>query len=73
MPDLEQYLKMNYSVLLTWDGKDWIARNPELPGCIADGKTEQKALASLAICRKLWLKSRWATGNKIPLPTLEQE
>lgn len=69
MPDVEYYLKMHYRIVLEWDGEDWIARNPELPGCVADGKTEQLALVALSISRKLWIESRLATGLEIPLPS----
>ena len=62
----------HYSIALTWTGEDWIARNPELPGCIADGNTIGKALASLRISRKLWVESRLATGLEIPAPILEK-
>lgn len=68
MPDFE-----HYSIALKWERKDWIARNPELSGCIADGKTPSRALASLKITRKLWIESRLATGLKISLPTFEKE
>ena len=68
MPDFE-----HYSVALRWDGEDWIARNPELPGCIADGKTPTEALASLEISRKLWIESSLATGLEVPAPVFEEE
>lgn len=67
MLDLE-----HYSVALKWDGNDWIARNPELPGCTADGKTITEALASLEISRKLWIESSLATGLEVPAPALEE-
>lgn len=73
MPDLEQYLKMHYRIELEWDGEAWIAKNPELRGCIADGETEVEAVASLKISRKLWLESRLATNLEIPLPASAQE
>ena len=68
MPDYD-----HYSIALRWDGEDWIVRNPELPGCIADGKTAKKAMASLKITRKLWIESRLAADLKIPSPTFEKE
>ena len=73
MLDLEQYLEKHYRIDLQWDGEDWIAKNPELYGCIADGKTVQEAVESLAISRKLWLESRLATNLEIPLPASAQE
>src|SRR5579863_3777075 len=40
----------------------WIAKHPELPGCVADGKTPREALSSLDTARKLWIESRRAAG-----------
>jgi predicted RNase H-like HicB family nuclease len=34
----------------------WVARHPELPGCIAQGDTPAQALTSLAEARELYLK-----------------
>jgi predicted RNase H-like HicB family nuclease len=72
MPDLKHYLEMHYSISLTWDGDSWIARNPELHGCIADGRTVKEALASLKISRRLWLESSLACNLEVPLPIEEE-
>ena len=72
MPDLEQYLKMHYRIVLEWDGEAWIAKNPELRGCIADGETEEKAVASLKISRELWIECSLANGIEVPLPASAQ-
>jgi len=34
----------------------WVARNPDLPGCIADGPSPEEALANLALVRILYLE-----------------
>ena len=68
MPDLKHYLDLHYKVELEWEEDTWIARNPELHGCIADGRTEVEAIESLRICRRLWIESRLATGKSAPEP-----
>ena len=32
----------------------WVARNPDLPGCIADGETPEEAVRNLRISRMLY-------------------
>jgi len=62
-------MKKNYRVALQYDPDGyWIAEHPELPGCKADGETEQEALSSLAISRELWIESCLATGHDVPEP-----
>ncbi len=69
MHDLAYYLNQHYRVTLDYDPEGyWDARNPELPGCRADGATEQEALLSLSISRELWIESRLSVGLFIPEP-----
>ena len=64
----------NYRIDLQYDSEGyWIAKHPELPGCIADGKTVQEALSSLGISRELWIESRLVTGLEIPEPQIASE
>jgi predicted RNase H-like HicB family nuclease len=69
MKDAEKFMNKNYRVALQYDPDGyWIAENPELPGCKADGETAQEALSSLEVSRELWIESRMATGLEIPEP-----
>jgi len=69
MRDAEKRMKKNYRVALQYDPDGyWIAEHPELPGCKADGETEQEALSSLEISRNLWIESRIACGHEVPAP-----
>jgi predicted RNase H-like HicB family nuclease len=52
-----------YSTALRWDEEGWIARYPELPGCTASGRTAGKAMAALAVSRKLWIKTSRAPAD----------
>ena len=69
MKDAENPMKDNYRAVLQYDPEGyWVAENPELPGCLADGATAQEALSSLEISRKLWMESRLASGLDVPQP-----
>ena len=66
--------RKNYRVDLQYDSNGyWTAKHPELPGCIADGRTAQEALSSLDISRELWIESRLVTGLEIPEPQIASE
>ncbi len=46
----------------------YIAVVPELMGCSAFGKTEEKALEEVKIAMKLWLETAKKEGRDIPQP-----
>jgi predicted RNase H-like HicB family nuclease len=46
----------------------FIAEVPELPGCVADGKTHKEALASVEIVIQEWLETAKELGRPIPTP-----
>jgi predicted RNase H-like HicB family nuclease len=58
----------HYTITLWHEDGCWFAKHPELEGCIADGETIEEAIASLNICRELWIESRQATGLPVPYP-----
>ena len=49
----------NYNTVLTWDPRDeiWVARVPELPGCMAHGDTQQEALEELQNAIPGWIEA----------------
>jgi predicted RNase H-like HicB family nuclease len=61
---------MKYEVILYWSEEDqaFIAEVPELPGCMADGETYQKALANVELVAKEWIETARELGRKIPKP-----
>jgi predicted RNase H-like HicB family nuclease len=61
---------MKYEVIIYWSPADkaFIAEVPELPGCMADGKTKAKALAAVERVAKEWIETAQSLGRKIPVP-----
>jgi predicted RNase H-like HicB family nuclease len=59
-----------YEVIIYWSEEDqaYIAEVPELPGCAADGKTYQQALANAEIVIHEWLETATQLGRPIPTP-----
>ncbi len=46
-----------YEIIIYWDNKDkvFIAEVPELPGCMAHGKSDSQALAQVKMAIDLWI------------------
>lgn len=59
-----------YEVIIYWSEQDqaFIAEVPELPGCAADGKTYQGALASVEVIIREWIDTAKELGRPIPTP-----
>ena len=61
---------MKYEVIIYWSGEDraFIAEVPELPGCMADGKTYAEALRNVSQVAKEWIETAKSLGRPIPQP-----
>lgn len=59
-----------YEIIIYWskDDEAFIAEVPELPGCMADGKTYQEALSNAEIVIKEWIETAKKLGRPIPEP-----
>ena len=59
-----------YEIIIYWSNDDqaFIAEVPELPGCIADGRTYQEALANAEIIIQEWLETAAELNRPIPEP-----
>jgi predicted RNase H-like HicB family nuclease len=62
--------KPKYEVIIYWstDDQSYIAEVPELPGCAADGRTYQEALASVEVVIQEWIETAKELGRPIPVP-----
>lgn len=61
---------VKYEVIIYWSKEDkaFIAEVPELPGCMADGPTRQKALANVEVVIEEWIETAKELGRPIPEP-----
>jgi len=57
-------------MILYWndDDQSYIVEVPELPGCMADGKTRQEALQNAEIIIQEWIETAQELGREIPKP-----
>jgi predicted RNase H-like HicB family nuclease len=63
-------MNMRYEVIIYWsdDDKAFIAEVPELPGCMADGKSKTAALRAVERVQKEWIATARRLGRPIPEP-----
>ncbi len=63
-------MNTRYEVIIYWSAEDqvFIAEAPELPGCMADGKTHRDALTNLELVMKEWIETAIELGREIPEP-----
>ena len=59
-----------YEIIIYWSKEDdsFVAEVPELPGCMADGKTYQEAVAKAEIVIGEWIAVAEELGRSIPQP-----
>ena len=60
----------HYPVVLYWsaDGQAFIVEVPDLPGCMADGPTQEAALANVIVVIQEWMDFAQELGRAIPAP-----
>jgi predicted RNase H-like HicB family nuclease len=58
-----------YEIIIYWSEIDssYIAEVPELPGCMADGKTYLEALQNTEAVISEWLETAHSLGREIPV------
>lgn len=59
-----------YQIIMYWSNDDncYITEVPELPGCMADGKTPTEAIQNTQEVIKVWIESALEDGEEIPEP-----
>ena len=59
-----------YEVIIFWSEEDqsYIAVVPELPGCMADGATQDEALKNAQVVISEWIETAKELGRTIPKP-----
>ena len=61
-----------YSVLIQYDKRDniFVARIPELEGCMAHGATQEQAIKEVNTALELWLEAAKVVNADVPEPML---
>jgi predicted RNase H-like HicB family nuclease len=59
-----------YEIIIYWSSEDdaYVAEVPELPGCMADGKTCHEALGNAEQIIDEWIETATEVGKPIPQP-----
>jgi predicted RNase H-like HicB family nuclease len=63
-------MKPRYKIIIDWSSADqaFIAEVPELPGCMADGKSYSEAVANAEVIIREWIEAAKKLGRVIPEP-----
>ena len=63
-------MSSRYEIIIYWSAEDdaLIAEVPELPGCMADGKTYQEAVANAETVIREWIETARDLDRPIPVP-----
>lgn len=65
--------KLDYPVIIeplsVEDGGGFVALVPDLPGCMSDGETPEKALAEVQGAIVSWLEEARRLGREVPKPS----
>jgi len=59
-----------YAVIIYWSNEDncYLAEVPDLPGCMADGKTLHEVGANIDVIIREWIERATLDGDPIPEP-----
>ncbi len=63
-------MSSKYEIIIYWSKEDdsFIAEVPELPGCMADGKSYAEALQHVEKVIEEWIETAKSIGRTIPEP-----
>jgi predicted RNase H-like HicB family nuclease len=68
--------KADYSIVIDRlpddEGGGYVARVPDLPGCMSDGATDIEALENVHDAIDAWLEQAKQMGRAIPTPTRQR-
>lgn len=68
---MNKFYRTSVEAKLGADGPYFVARHPELPGCMSDGDTWPEAVENLRSARRDYIEALAATGMNVPEPTCE--
>ncbi len=63
-------MSTKYELIIYWSNEDdcFVVEVPELPGCMADGKTYQEAVSNVEVIIQEWIETARNIGRPIPEP-----
>jgi predicted RNase H-like HicB family nuclease len=63
-------MKQNHQLIMWWSESDkaFLVEVPELPGCMADGATQEEALANAKLVIAEWVATARKLGRPVPPP-----
>lgn len=63
-------MSIKYEIIIYWSKEDdcFVIEVPELPGCMADGRTYQEAVSNAEVIIQEWIDTAKAIGRSIPEP-----
>jgi len=63
-------MSSNFEIIIYWSNDDgaFVAEVPELPGCMADGRTYQEAVTNVEVIVEEWIQTAKELGRPIPQP-----
>lgn len=70
LKNIWRYDMWNYEVVIRWSKENncYIAKVPELPGCIADGESMEEVKSEIEKSISLWIEVNTKRGIEIPEP-----
>lgn len=65
----------NYAMIISWSEEDrcYIISVPDLPGCMADGKTPTEAMDNVKVVIHEWIETAKELGRAVPRPSFHKE
>ena len=63
-------MEPRYEMVIYWSQEDkaFIVEVPELPGCMADGRTYHEAVANAEVVINEWIETAKELGRLVPRP-----
>lgn len=61
-------MSIKYELIVYWSEEDqsFVVEVPELPGCMADGKTYEQAVANAQLVIEQWIETANKLGRQVP-------
>ena len=75
MKTLNDYMAISYRMEIVEDKDEggFVVSYPDLPGCMADGRTPNEAFENVKNVIQEWIDTAKAAGREIPEPSFGQD